>query len=49
MSENYVLIVISLIYGQLGAIQKPDSKRIVYKTYISINSNFSSYENEKQN
>ena len=49
MSENYDLIVIFLIYGQFGAIRKPDFKRIVYKTYISINSNFLCYENWRQN
>ena len=39
MLENYDFIVISPIYLQFGAIQKPDSGRIVYKTYIFINSN----------
>ena len=39
MLENYDVIVISPIYLQFGAIQKPDSGRIVYKTYICINSN----------
>ena len=39
MLENYDVIVISPIYLQFGAIQKPDSGRIVYKTYIFINSN----------
>ena len=39
MSENYNVIVISPIYGQFGAIPKPDSGRIVYKTNIFINSN----------
>ena len=33
------LIVIFPIYGQFGAIRKPDSGRIVCKTYIFINSN----------
>ena len=32
-------IVIFLIYGQLKAIQKPDSRRIVCKAYIFNNSN----------
>ena len=37
------------IYGQSGAIWKPDSGRIVCKTYISTNSNLWSYKNWKQN
>ena len=38
MSENCDVIVIFPIYGQFGAIRKPDSGRIVCKTYIFINS-----------
>ena len=49
MSENYNLIVIFSIYGQFGAIRKPDSGHIIYKTYIFINNNLLSYENWKQN
>ena len=45
MSANYGVIVIFPIYGQFGAIQKPDSGRIVCKTYIFINSILSSYKN----
>ena len=33
----------------LGAIRKPDSRRIVCKMYIFINSNLLSYKNWKQN
>ena len=33
------------IYGQFGAIRKPDSRRIACKNYISINSNLLSYKN----
>ena len=33
------------IYGQFGAIQKPDSGRIICKTYIFIKSNLLSYKN----
>ena len=33
------VIVIFPIYGQFGAIPKPDSGRMVCKTYIFINSN----------
>ena len=46
---NCDVIVIFQIYGQFGAIRKPDSRSIVCKTYIFINSNLSSYKNRKQN
>ena len=36
MSENCGAIVIFPIYGQFGAIQKPDFGRVVCKTYIFI-------------
>ena len=49
MSANCDVIVIFPIYGQFGAIRKPDSGRIVSKTYISINNNFLFYKNWKQN
>ena len=49
MSENSDIIAIFPIYGQFGAIWKPDSGRIVCKTYIFINSNLLSYKNWKQN
>ena len=39
MSANYDVIVIFPIYGQFGAIWKPDSERIACKTYIFNNSN----------
>ena len=45
MSTNCDVIVISPIYGQFGAIPKPDSRRIVCKTYIFINCNLLSYKN----
>ena len=45
MPENYNVIVIILIYSQLGANQRPDSGRIVCKTCISINSKVLSYKN----
>ena len=44
MSGNYDVISIFLIYIQLGAIPKPDSRRIVCKTYIFTNSNILSYK-----
>ena len=49
MSKNYDVVVIFPLYDQFGAIQKSDSGRMVYETYISINSNLLSYKNEKQN
>ena len=45
ISESCDVIAIFLIYGQFGAVQKPDSGCIVCKTYIFINSNFLSYKN----
>ena len=39
MTTNQDVVVIFPIYGQFGAIWKPDSGRIVCKTYIFINSN----------
>ena len=45
MSANYDVIVIFLIYGQFGAIRKPDSACTVCKAYIFINSNLLSYKN----
>ena len=49
MSENCDVIIIFPIYGEFGTIRKPDSGRIVCKTYVFINSNLSSYKNWKQN
>ena len=45
MSPNCDVIVLFLIYGQFGAIRKPDSGHIVCKTYIFIKSNFLSCKN----
>ena len=45
MSENCDVIAIFPIYGQFGAIRKPDSGRIVCRTYIFLNSNLLSYKN----
>ena len=49
MSAKCDVIVNFPIYGQFGAIRKPDSGRIVCKTYMFINSNLLSYKNWKQN
>ena len=40
MLENYDAIAIFFILDQLGANRKPNSGRIVYKTYVFINRNF---------
>ena len=42
--ENCDVIAIFPIYDQFGAIWKPDSGRIVCKTYIFINNNLSSHK-----
>ena len=39
MSKSFDVIVIFWIYGQFGAIRRPDSEHKVYKSYFSINSN----------
>ena len=45
ISESCDVISIFPIYCQIGAIWKPDSGRIVCKTYIFINSSHLSYKN----
>ena len=45
MSANCDVIVVFQAYDQFGTIQKPDSGRIVCKTYIFININLLSYKN----
>ena len=45
MSTNCDVIVIFPIYGQFGAIRKPDTRRIVCKSYTFINSNLLTYKN----
>ena len=45
MSANCDVIVIFPFYGQFGEIRKPDSVRIVCKTYFFIKSNLLSYKN----
>ena len=44
MLANCNFIVFFPISSQFGAIRKPDSKRIVCKIYIFINSNLLSYK-----
>ena len=45
---NCDVIVIFTIYGQFGAIRKPDSGRIVCKSYILINSNLNLTKTENR-
>ena len=45
MSVNCDVIVTFLIYGQFGAIWKPNSGCIICKTYIFKNTNLLSYKN----
>ena len=49
MQTDCEIIIIFPIYGQFGAIQKPESQGIVCRTYIFVNSNPLSYKNWKQN
>ena len=44
MSANCDVTDIFPIYGQSGAIRKPDSERIVCKTCMLINSNLLPYK-----
>ena len=45
ISKNYDVIVIFLIYGQFGAMRKPNSGHMICKTLIFIKSNLLSYKN----
>ena len=47
MSGNSEVIVIFPIFGQFGAIRMPDSRHIVWKTYISIEINLLFYKKMK--
>ena len=49
MSENCDVIVIFRIFGQFGAVRRPDSGHRVCKSYVFSNSNLLSYKNWKQN
>ena len=48
MSANCDATVVFSIYGQFGAIRKPDSGRLVYKTYISLTVTFYPIKNESR-
>ena len=45
MPANCEVIIMFPIYGQFGAIRKPESGRIGIKSYIFISSNLLSYKN----
>ena len=45
MSENYDVIVIFRIFGQLGAIRRPDCGYRVWKSYVFSNRKLLSYKN----
>ena len=45
MSDNYDVIVICRIFGQFGAIQRPDFGQKVCKRYVFSNRNLLSYKN----
>ena len=49
ISESCDIIVFFPIYGQFGAIREPDSRRIICKFYVFLNSNLLSHKNRKQN
>ena len=49
MLANCDVIFFFPIYDQFEGIRKPDSGRIVCKTYIFIKNNLLSYKNRKQN
>ena len=44
ISANCDVIVFFPIYSQFAAIRQPHSGRVVYKTYVFINSNLLSYK-----
>ena len=45
MSENCDVITIFRIFGQFGAIRRPDSGHRICKSYVFSNSNLLSYKN----
>ena len=44
MSEDFDVIVIFQIFGQFGAVRRPDSRHKVCKSYVFSNSNLFSYK-----
>ena len=49
MSGNCDVIVIFRIFGQFGAVQRPDSGHKASKSYVFTNSNLLLHKNWKQN
>ena len=49
MSANGNVIVNFPIYGQFGAIHKPDSDALSVKLKLFVKSNLLSYKNQKKN
>ena len=45
MSDNFDVIVICRIFGQFGAIRRPDSRQKVCKRYVFSNRNLLPYKN----
>ena len=45
MSENFDVIIVFRIFGQFGAVRRPDSGHRVCKKYVFSNSNLFSYKN----
>ena len=48
MSENSDVIVIFRIFGQFGAVRRPEAEHSVCKSYFFSNSNLLSYNNCKK-
>ena len=49
MSENRAAVTIFRIFGQFGAVRRPDSRQRVCKNYVFSNTNLLSNKNQKQN
>ena len=45
MSKNCDVIVVFRVFGQFGAVRRPDSGHKVCKSYVFSKSNLLSYEN----
>ena len=48
MSKNYDVIVIFRIFGQFGAVPRPDSRHRVCKCYVFSNINLLTYKTENR-
>ena len=49
MLTKFYAVVFFSIYDQFAVIQKPDTQRMDYKTYILTNNNLLFYKSWKQN